>query len=158
MGLKRHIKELLEKYRIVGIDTAAFIYHFEENRKYLPFTNVLFEMIENGKIRGVTSTITLMEVLVKPKRDGNQEAANEYKFILQTFPNLEIRNVDAEVAERAAEIRAKYGVKPPDALQVAASLINNAEAFITNNRELKKIREIETIIMNEALTASSAKN
>ena len=152
MDLKWHIKELLKKYRIVGIDTVAFIYHFEENEKYLPFTNVLFEMIENGKVRAVTSTITLMEILVKPKRDGNQKAANEYKFILQTFPNLEIRNIDAEVAERAAEIRAKYGVKPPDALQVAASLINNAEAFITNDRELKKIREIETIVMDEALT------
>ena len=152
MDLRRHIKELLEKYQIVGIDTVAFIYHFEENEKYLPFTNVLFEMIENGKVRAVTSTITLMEILVKPKRDGNQKAANEYKFILQTFPNLEIRNIDAEVAERAAEIRAKYGVKPPDALQVAASLINNAEAFITNDRELKKIREIETIVMDEALT------
>jgi len=152
MDLRRHIKELLEKYQIVGIDTVAFIYHFEENEKYLPFTNVLFEMIENGKVRAVTSTITLMEILVKPKRDGNQKAANEYKFILQTFPNLEIRNIDAEVAERAAEIRAKYGVRPPDALQVAASLINNAEALITNDRELKKIREIETIVMDEALT------
>ena len=152
MDLRRHIKELLEKYQIVGIDTVAFIYHFEENEKYLPFTNVLFEMIENGKVRAVTSTITLMEILVKPKRDGNQKAANEYKFILQTFPNLEIRNIDAEVAERAAEIRAKYGVKPPDALQVTTSLINNAEAFITNDKELKKIREIETIVMDEALT------
>jgi len=152
MGLKQSIKELLEKYRIVGIDTAAFIYHFEENEEYLPFTNILFRMIENGKIRGVTSTITLMEILVKPKKEGNEEAANEYKFILQTFPNLEIRQVDAEVAERAADIRARYGVRLPDALQVAASLTNNADAFITNDKELKKIREIETIIMKEALT------
>ncbi|KYH42752.1 MAG: hypothetical protein AYL33_001000 [Candidatus Bathyarchaeota archaeon B63] len=151
MGLKQSIKELLEKYRIVGIDTAAFIYHFEENEEYLPFTDILFEMIETGKMRGVTSTITLMEVLVKPKRDGNEEAANEYKFILQTFPNLEIKQVDAEVAERAAEIRARYGVRPPDALQVAASLTNNADAFITNDEELKRIREIETVIMKEAL-------
>jgi len=152
MDQKRLIKELLEKYWIVGIDTAAFIYHFEENKEYLPFTDVLFEMIETGKIRGVTSTITLMEVLVKPKRDGNERAVDEYKFILQTFPNLEIRQVDAEVAERAAEIRARYGVRPPDALQVAASLANNADAFITNDEELKRIREIEIVIMKEVLT------
>ena len=99
MDQKRLIKELLEKYWIVGIDTAAFIYHFEENKEYLPFTDVLFEMIETGKIRGVTSTITLMEVLVKPKRDGNERAVDEYKFILQMFPNLEIRQVDAEVGD-----------------------------------------------------------
>ena len=151
MDQKRLIKELLEKYRIVGIDTAAFIYHFEENEEYLPFTDVLFKMIETGKIRGVTSTFTLMEVLVKPKRDGNDRAVDEYKFILQTFPNLEIRQVDAEVAERAAEIRARYEVRPPDALQVAASLANNADAFITNDEELKRIGEIEIVIMKEIL-------
>ena len=77
MDQKRLIKELLEKYRIVGIDTAAFIYHLEENEEYLPFTDVLFKMIEAGKIRGVTSTITLMEVLVKPNRDGNERAVDE---------------------------------------------------------------------------------
>ncbi len=152
MDLKRSIQDLLGKYRIVAIDTAAFIYHLEENEKYLPFTNVLFEMIETGKIRGVTSTITLMEVLVKPKRDRNEEAVEEYKFILQTFPNLKIKSIDAKVAEKAAEIRAEYGIRPPDALQVGASLVNNAEAFITNDKKLKKLKETEIIIMKEATT------
>ena len=101
---------------------------------------------------GVSSIITLMEILAKPKREGNDEAAEEYKFILQTFPNLEIKPIDAEVAERAAEIRARYGVRPPDALQVAASIVGNAEAFITNDKELKRIKDIEIIIMKEALT------
>ena len=44
-------------------------------------------------------------------------------------------------------------MRPPDALQVAASLRSNAEAFITNDRRLKKIKEIEIIVMEEALTA-----
>lgn len=152
MDLKRSIKDLLGKYQTVGIDTAAFIYHFEENKKYLPFTNILFEMVETGKLRGITSTITMMEILVKPKKDGNEKAVEEYKFILQTFPNLELRQIDVEAAEKAAEVRAQYGVRPPDALQVAMSLIGHAEAFITNDKELKKIKEIETILMKEALT------
>ena len=58
---------------------------------------------------------------------------------------------DVEVAEKAAEIRAKYGVKPPDALQVATSLVHHAEAFITNDKELKKIKEINIITMKESL-------
>ena len=152
MASEGFIKGLLGKYRVVGIDTVAFIYHFEENDIYLPFTDILFRMIEEGEIMGVSSIITLMEILVKPKREGNDEAAEEYKFILQTFPNLEIKPIDAEVAERAAEIRARYGVRPPDALQVAASIIGNAEAFITNDKELKRIKDIEIIIMKEALT------
>ena len=41
MALAHSIRGLLAKYRKVGVDTAAFIYHFEENERYLPFTNVL---------------------------------------------------------------------------------------------------------------------
>jgi len=151
MDLRPSIEDLLGKYRTVGIDTVAFIYHFEENKKYLPFTEVLFRMVETGRIKGITSTITLMEILVKPKMDGNREAVEEYKFILQTFPNLEVKSIDAEIAEKAAEIRAKYKLKPPDALQIATSLINKAEAFITNDMELKNVRELEIIKMREAL-------
>ncbi len=152
MDLKQSIKDLLGRYRTVGIDTVAFIYHFEENKKYLPFTEVLFRMVETGRIRGITSTITLMEILVKPKKNGNKEAVEEYKFVLQTFPNLEIKPIDAETAEKAAEIRAKYKLKPPDALQIATSLVNKAEAFITNDIELKNIKELKIIIMGEILS------
>ncbi len=154
MGLK-NLAGLFKGYQVIGIDTTAFIYHFEGNERYLPLTRTLFEMVESGRLEGVTSTITLMEILVKPKREGRNDAVEEYKFLLQTFPNLKIRPVDVEVAEKAAGIRAKYGVRPPDALQIGAALAEKAEAFITNDHKLKKVREIEIIVMKEALTHAS---
>lgn len=102
MDTTTSIKSLLEKHPIVGIDTIAFIYHLEENHKYLPFTNVLFEMVENGVIQGITSAVTIMEILVKPEREENKRAIQEYKFILQTFPNLKIKPIDFHTAEKAA--------------------------------------------------------
>jgi len=151
MDLTSSIKTLLEKHRTIGIDTTAFIYHFEENQKYLPFTNVLFEMIENGKIKGVTSVITVMEVLVKPKRDRNKRAVEEYKFALQTFPNLKITPIDIHAAEKAAELRAKHRIRPPNALQIGASLLEGAQAFVTNDEKLKQVKEIETLVMKDIL-------
>lgn len=151
MDTTTSIKTLLQKHPIIGIDTVAFIYHLEENHKYLPFTNILFEMIENGAIKGITSTITIMEILVKPKKEENDRAIQEYKFILQTFPNLKIKPIDFHTAEKAAELRAKYKIKPPDALQLGAALVENANAFVTNDEKLKQIEEIKTIIMKHAL-------
>lgn len=151
MDTTRPIKSLLEKHPIIGIDTVAFIYHLEENHKYLPFTNVLFEMVENGIIKGVTSVITIMEILVKPKKERNEQAIQEYKFIFQTFPNLKIKPINFHIAEKAAEIRAKYGIKPPNALQLGAALIEGAKAFVTNDEKLKQVEEIETIVMKHAL-------
>ena len=151
METTRSIKSLLEKHPIIGIDTVAFIYHLEENHRYLPFTNVLFEMVENGTIKGVISVVTIMEILVKPKKERNEQAIQEYKFMLQTFPNLKIKPIDFHIAEKAAELRAKYGIKPPNALQLGAALIERAKAFVTSDEKLKQVEEIETIVMKHAL-------
>ena len=151
MDTTRSIRSLLEKHPIIGIDTVAFIYHLEENQRYLPFTNVLFEMVENGVIKGVTSVVTMMEILVKPKQEKNEQAIEEYKFTLQTFPNLKIKPIDFDVAEKAAELRAVYGVKPPNALQIAASLDEGAKAFVTNDEKLKQVEEIEVVVMKHVL-------
>lgn len=151
MDIQRSIKSLLKKHPIIGIDTMAFIYHLEENQRYIPFTNVLFELVENGITKGVTSVITVMEILVKPEKERNEQAIQEYKFTLQTFPNLKIKPINFHIATKAARIRAKYGIKPPNALQVATALTERATAFVTNDEKLKQVKEIETIIMKQAL-------
>jgi len=145
------IRNILLKYQVVGIDTTPFIYHFEADKKYTSFTQVLFGLIEDGKLRGVTSTVTLMEILVKPKQEENEETAEDYKFVLQTFPNLKIKTIDHLEAEKAAELRAKYGIRPPDALQLGASLNEGAQAFITNDEKLKQVKEINVIVMKDVL-------
>ena len=151
MDTAKSVKSLLEKHCIIGIDTMAFIYHLEENRRYLPFTNVLFEMVESGAVKGVTSVVTIMEILVRPKQEKNEQAMEEYKFTLQTFPNLKIKPIDFGIAEKAAELRAVYGIKPPNALQIAASLDEGAKAFVTNDEKLKQVEEIEIIVMKHVL-------
>jgi predicted nucleic acid-binding protein len=48
------------------LDTAIFIYHFEKHPSYFPLTQEIFSGIEAGLRKGVASTITLMEIIVKP--------------------------------------------------------------------------------------------
>ena len=145
------IRETLQRRKAYGIDTMVFIYHFEENPTYTPFTKPLFEFIEAGEARGVTSTLSLMEILVKPMQVGDLAAVEDYKYALTNFPNLKLRSLDLEVAEKAAELRAKHHIRPPDAIQIGTSLIEEAEAFITNDSKLKGISEIEIIIMKEII-------
>jgi len=65
--------------------------------------------------------------------------------------NLKIKPIDFQIAEKAAELRAKYGTKPPDTLQLGAALIEGAKAFVTNDEKLKQVEEIETIVMKYTL-------
>ncbi len=136
----------LTKLGSVGIDTPVFIYHLEAHAKYAAVTQKIFSSMENGKWQGITSTITLMEINVHPWRVGREDVARKYEALLMNFPNLDIIDIDRDVARGAAQLRARFDIRPPDALQVAASLAAGARGFLTNDRHLFGLQSLTEII------------
>ena len=63
--------------------------------------------------------------------------------------NLRLREVDYKISVRAAKLRAKYGLKTPDAIFVATAFEEGAQAFITNDIKLKRVEGIKMIILEE---------
>jgi predicted nucleic acid-binding protein len=135
-----------------------FIYHLEDHPIYAQATEVPFESWEAGSTSGVTSIITLLEILIKPKRDGNLEAAKDYKEMLTTFPNLDLVNLDLELADRASGLRAKYNLKTPDAIQIAATLQTGGTAFVTNDPDFKRVAEVEVLVIDELIAEEEKTN
>ncbi len=98
----------------------------------------------------VTSTMTLLEILVRPFQLGSIEVAEEYEILLSSFPHLVIRDVNRAVARRAAQLRADYQMKPVDALQIATALEVGATLLITNDQGLRKLTpQIEIAILKD---------
>ena len=144
------LSERLGSISIVGLDTAIFIYHFEKHPIYYPLTQELFSGIEVGLRKGVTSTITLMEIIVKPLALGRQDVARKYEALLVNFPNLDIVDLDRNVIRQAARLRSEYRIRPPDALQASVSLLYGAEVFITNDGLLKRLQDkLEVIVLDD---------
>ena len=141
------LSKRLAKAKVIGLDTPVFIYFLEDNERYGPLAQRTINGIEKGKWQGVTSTITLMEITVRPWQVGRESAAREYEAVLVHFPNLSIVDVDRNVARAAAQLRAKYNVIPPDALQVAASLSFGAKAFLTNDKRLSRLQELIDVLV-----------
>jgi len=141
------LTERIRSFSVIGLDTAIFIYHFEENPTYLPLTRELLSSIEMGERKGVTSAITLMEIIVKPLALGQIDVARKYEAMLVNFPNLDIVDLDRDVIRQAARLRAEYRIRPPDALQVSASLLYGADAFITNDGLLKRLQDKLNVIV-----------
>jgi predicted nucleic acid-binding protein len=148
---EKGVDAFLSRHKKVGLDTMVFIYHLEDHPRYGPLTQRIFEALEAGENRGVTSVIALLELLVRPKVEGREEVAREYLHLLTTYPNLAILAIDVGVAEIAAELRAKYGVRTPDALQLAAAVQAGATGFITNDRRLEAIKELEIGVLDDLL-------
>ena len=145
------MEELNLKGKIVGLDTMVFIYHFEENQAYSPLTFSIFESLEKGNFNGITSILTLLEILVKPKKENNLLLTERYKLLFETFPNLQVKEINENIADIASGLRANYNINTPDAIQIAISLEAHADVFITNDTSLKKVTEIKVLLLSEML-------
>lgn len=55
----------------------------------------------------------------------------------------------AVVAERAAALRARYDLRTPDALQIAAVQAAGCQAFLTNDHRLKRVTEPRVITVDD---------
>lgn len=149
-GARRNqLESFLRKHTKIGIDTAVFIYQLEENPNYIELTQRIFDWLEGPRARGVTSTITMTELLVHPYRDDNQEAVDTYYAFLSTYPHLEWVPPTLAIADRAAGLRAKYNLRTPDAIQAATAVTEKASGFISNDSGFRKIQEIEVFLLDE---------
>src|SRR5688572_5130361 len=106
----------------VGIDTAPLIYYIEQHPDYIERVRAFFTSLAQGDFRVVTSTVTLLEVLVHPLRRGDEQLAHQYHDILLSSPNISTLPVTYATAQEAAELRARYNLKTPDAIQIAVAI------------------------------------
>jgi predicted nucleic acid-binding protein len=134
MGIMEDIKE-----GPICLDTCVFIYLIEENREYLDIILPLFEAIDRGIVEAVTSGITLFETLVVPYRKSDDQLAEQYEKLLLNGRGLKMYELDRDLLMQGAYLKAKFGIKTPDALQIAAAKVGGCSAFITNDRRLPKI-------------------
>jgi predicted nucleic acid-binding protein len=136
--------------RLVAFDTAPLIYYIEENPVHLLLVDELFDTIDSGASRGITSVLTLQEVLIKPLRVGRQDIADQYRDVLKSSTNITLANIDESVCERAAKLRAKYTwLRTPDALQIASAVLHNAEVIVTNDDKWKRLTEIQIVALQD---------
>jgi predicted nucleic acid-binding protein len=137
---------------VVGLDTAPLIYLIEENSVYLPFVRPFFEAANRGEFRVITSILTLTEVLVHPMRHGDQELAAQYRRILLRARQIRTVPVSETIAEEAAQLRARHGLRTPDAIQLATAIQSGASSFLTNDSRLPKLGPLTMLVLNQ-LTA-----
>ena len=135
----------------VCMDTAPIIYFIEKNPKYLGVLKPVFLEIDTGRIEAITSTITLLEVLVHPFRTKNDILAEKYRDILLYSGGLTTFEIFHEVSEMSSKLRAKYSIRTPDAIQIAVGLLYRASKFLTNDSALKKVSDIDVMVLDDFL-------
>src|SRR5262245_5160325 len=121
------------------IETAPLIYYVEENLTYVAKMDAIIEAIEHTSIEAISSVIILSEVLPQPIKLGNSKLEQEYRNILLHSGGFSLLPVTARIAESAAELRARYNLRTPDALHVATAIATGCDAFLTNDGGIKRV-------------------
>ena len=134
---------------LYGVDTMVFIYHFEGNPQFGTQAGRLLLSAEEGRCHLVASILTLMEILVVPKRHGDLALSTFYRELFLVFPNLSLQPIDTEIAEIAAELRARHRLRTPDALHLATAIHHGADGFVTEDARLSIVEEIPILRLAE---------
>ena len=108
-------------FKKIFIDTSPVIYYLESNVLYYP----------------------------KMKEFWNFKLLNAFYAFIDGM-DIEFKNIDKAVAEKVAQIRAEYKFfKTMDALQLATACLSGCDLFLTNDKQLKQLREIKCITIEE---------
>jgi predicted nucleic acid-binding protein len=150
LGVER-LRGVLQQHQHLAFDTSIFVYHLEAHPKYVPLTDCIFSWLDSKAAVGVTSTITMMELLVKPYRDSDQRNAETFYELLSTYPNLQWISADLAIADLAARIRAIHRLRTPDALLAATAVYTNATAMLTNVPIFKRVPELNALVLDDYL-------
>jgi predicted nucleic acid-binding protein len=123
----------------------------EANARYLPLTDHIFSWLERPGSGAVTSTITMTELLVQPYRDADGQRVNEFYGLLVTYPNLNWIDLNLQIADIAARLRAVHRLRTPDALQAATAAHAGVTGFVTNDAVFERVEVFETLVLDRLL-------
>lgn len=133
----------------IAFDTPPFIYFLENHPRFSGSARVWFEQVIFGTDEAVCSVLVLTEILTGLRKQRNTVGeATAQAFLLET-PGLTVVDVSQAIADRAATLRARYGLRTPDALHLATALESKATQFITADRKLGRIPGITVKLLKE---------
>ena len=133
-------QSVLRRLKKVGLDSSILIYHLEDLEPYANLTENIFSMVAEGSLSAVLSTVSVTELLVQPFAAGQKDRIAAMERFLFSLPNTEIKSPDYPIAREAARLRSQYRIRTPDALLIATSMNEKADAFITNDADLRALR------------------
>ena len=127
---------------IVLVDSAPIIYILEAHARFAVRFAPMFQRHADGEIVLAVTTVTIAEVLTGPLKAGEEALAKRYRAVLEAW---QVVDFTCDIAESAARLRGKYGLKLPDAIQVASALSINADALVTHDRDFAKVRGLRIL-------------
>ena len=134
--------EGLPENALLLVDSAPIIYVLEDHPELASAFRPVFEAHDEGLLRFAVTTVTLAEVLTGPLGARNEVLAERYRATLKSWFLVDL---DAEIAESAARLRAACKLKLADTVEAASALAVGADALVTHDRDFSALRDLHVL-------------
>jgi predicted nucleic acid-binding protein len=81
-----------------------------------------------------------------PLRNNQTELLSTYDLFFSRG-SLTLAEITASVIERATDLRARHGLKTPDAIHMATAIELQADLFLTGDRDLAPCSDIKVEVV-----------
>jgi predicted nucleic acid-binding protein len=139
----------LESGDIIFLDTAPFIYFFEQHPGYFPALEMFFNQLYATGTQAITSIITYIELTTQPTRRGKKQLVRKYRDYLSNSENISLFPLDMNIADHAVELRSRYRLKTPDAIQIGTAFACGADYIMTNDKTWQRFEEVKVILVGD---------
>ncbi len=130
----------------ICLDTNVLIYFVEGIEPQASKVGKIMRGFMRGEEEGIVSTVTIGEILTGVYKSEDTNKPSVVKKLLNdlTLNSFKIVPVTFEIADLAANLRAKKGGTLPDALIVATALNQKADRIYSQDKGLQRFnKEIE---------------
>ena len=135
------------------LDTNAIIYFLSGLEPYLSFLTPLFRRVLRAEAIMIISVVTESELLVRPEREGNEQAIERIEDLLSE-EGFTVVDVDRRIGRQAAKLRAAHGFKLPDAIIIATALETRCDMVVGNDAAWRRLPEFPFVHLDSQLVAT----
>ena len=126
----------------VLIDTGIFV-NFLNDEPKAEFSGKFLEQIQNKKIEGLISTITIAEIFSLYYKISEKRTIRAKTYIESIIESKNIIPTFKSIAELAGKIKSSYKVSLGDSIIIATALLTGCDYLISLDPEIKKTDLIE---------------
>ncbi len=116
-------------------DTMLFVYLLEDHPLHADRIRQILTRMQDRRDTLCTSSLAMGETLAGPYRKGAQKVIEQIESFFKSSA-VEVISFTATTAIPFARIRAKYAIRPPDAIHLACAAEAGTDLFLTNDSSL----------------------
>ena len=116
-------------------DTMLFVYWIEDHPLFGPRVREIFSSMQERHDFLCTSALAMGETLAGPYRRGTQTIIEQIEEFFASS-DIEVLSFTPQAAIHFAALRAKYAIRPPDAIHLACAANAGVDLFLTNDSSL----------------------